>query len=161
MQFLRYILKMRRKVCAFGLILLYENILYIPRQLSRQSARLLTALSQVRVLLGEFTAQFQKIVRLLGQAVKTSPFHGGNTGSIPVGVILAPQPSGKAEVCNTFITSSNLVGALFPFMNIAGWSSLVARRAHNPKVVGSNPAPATLEASGTTKVVSGAFSFYL
>ncbi|CAO1611888.1 protein of unknown function [Brochothrix thermosphacta] len=25
---------------------------------------------------------------------------------------------------------------------IAGWSSLVARRAHNPKVVGSNPAPA-------------------
>ena len=35
---------------------------------------------------------------------------------------------------------------------IAGWSSLVARRAHNPKVVGSNPAPAiasvnTIEAS--------------
>ncbi len=27
----------------------------------------------------------------------------------------------------------------------AGWSSLVARRAHNPKVVGSNPAPATIE----------------
>jgi hypothetical protein len=28
------------------------------------------------------------------------------------------------------------------FLIIAGWSSLVARRAHNPKVVGSNPAPA-------------------
>ena len=28
---------------------------------------------------------------------------------------------------------------------IAGWSSLVARRAHNPKVGGSNPSPATLE----------------
>ena len=27
---------------------------------------------------------------------------------------------------------------------IAGWSSLVARRAHNPEVVGSNPAPATM-----------------
>ena len=26
---------------------------------------------------------------------------------------------------------------------IAGWSSSVARRAHNPKVAGSNPAPAT------------------
>ena len=26
---------------------------------------------------------------------------------------------------------------------IAGWSSQVARRAHNPEVVGSNPAPAT------------------
>ena len=28
-----------------------------------------------------------KEIRLRGQAVKTSPFHGGNTGSIPVGVI--------------------------------------------------------------------------
>ena len=26
----------------------------------------------------------------------------------------------------------------------AGWSSLAARRAHNPKVAGSNPAPATI-----------------
>ena len=29
-----------------------------------------------------------KRIRLRGQAVKTSPFHGGNTGSIPVGVIV-------------------------------------------------------------------------
>src|SRR5579862_5017608 len=28
----------------------------------------------------------------------------------------------------------------------AGWSSLVARRAHNPEVVGSNPTPATMGA---------------
>gem|GEM_PF-6709583 len=28
--------------------------------------------------------------------------------------------------------------------SIAGWSSLVARRAHNPKVRGSNPLPATI-----------------
>ena len=28
----------------------------------------------------------RKAIRLRGQAVKTSPFHGGNTGSIPVGV---------------------------------------------------------------------------
>ena len=27
----------------------------------------------------------------------------------------------------------------------AGWSSLEARRAHNPKVIGSNPIPATLK----------------
>ena len=27
----------------------------------------------------------------------------------------------------------------------AGWSSLAARRAHNPKVVGSNPTPATIK----------------
>ena len=29
---------------------------------------------------------------------------------------------------------------------IAGWSSLVARRAHNPEVGGSNPSPATKKA---------------
>ena len=29
-------------------------------------------------------------------------------------------------------------------LHIAGWSSLAARRAHNPKVVGSNPTPATI-----------------
>ena len=31
----------------------------------------------------------------------------------------------------------------FCFFNIAGWSSLEARRAHNPEVTGSNPVPAT------------------
>ena len=31
------------------------------------------------------------------------------------------------------------------FSYIAGWSSLVARRAHNPKVGGSNPPPATIK----------------
>ena len=30
----------------------------------------------------------------------------------------------------------------------AGWSSLAARRAHNPKVAGSNPAPATNQING-------------
>ena len=29
------------------------------------------------------------------------------------------------------------------WQSVAGWSSLVARRAHNPKVIGSNPVPAT------------------
>ena len=38
---------------------------------------------------------------------------------------------------------------------IAGWSSLAARRAHNPKVVGSNPAPAT---SAVIKLDSYIFS---
>ena len=30
-----------------------------------------------------------------------------------------------------------------PSLPVAGWSSLAARRAHNPKVIGSNPIPAT------------------
>ena len=43
-------------------------------------------LKSVSQLLADFN--FEKInIRLRGQAVKTSPFHGGNTGSIPVGVI--------------------------------------------------------------------------
>ena len=36
-----------------------------------------------------------------------------------------------------------IIGVVFATFSDAGWSSLVARRAHNPKVVGSNPAPAT------------------
>ena len=35
---------------------------------------------------------------------------------------------------------------------IAGWSSPVARQAHNLKVVGSNPAPATKKKKASRKV---------
>ena len=48
-------------------------------------------------------------------------------------------------ICNQqVIGSSPIIGLtlLKRNFNIAGWSSLEARRAHNPKVVGSNPAPA-------------------
>ena len=57
---------------------------------------------------------------------------------------------------------------------IAGWSSLVARWAHNPKVAGSNPVPATKllgdvaqlaerliciqEVAGSTPVISTTYS---
>ena len=41
----------------------------------------------------------------------------------------------------------------------AGWSSLVARRAHNPKVVGSNPAPATNKNTGQPTKVVDLFAF--
>ena len=39
----------------------------------------------------------------------------------------------------------------------AGWSSLAARRAHNPKVVGSNPTPATNNGMTTTPLLRGLF----
>ena len=32
---------------------------------------------------------------------------------------------------------------IYNYLVNAGWSSLVARWAHNPKVIGSNPIPAT------------------
>ena len=37
---------------------------------------------------------------------------------------------------------------------IAGWSSLVARRAHNPEVVGSNPSSATNWSRGVAVITS-------
>ncbi len=57
-------------------------------------------------------------------------------------------PSGqRGQTVNLLATLSKVRILPHPLnkriMIIAGWSSLEARRAHNPKVVGSNPAPAT------------------
>ena len=51
-------------------------------------------------------------IRLRGQAVKTSPFHGGNTGSIPVGVINADVAQlAEQLICNQqVIGSSPIIG---------------------------------------------------
>ena len=43
----------------------------------------------------------------------------------------------KVDNCDLFVYNDKVL------KNIAGWSSPVARRAHNPKVGGSNPPPAT------------------
>ena len=49
----------------------------------------------------------------------------------------------RGQTVNLLALPSKVRILLRPFYNnIAGWSSLEARRAHNPKVVGSNPAPA-------------------
>jgi hypothetical protein len=40
----------------------------------------------------------------------------------------------------------------------AGWSSQVARRAHNPKVTGSNPVPATNDFKDLHRFGVGPFS---
>jgi alkyl-hydroperoxide reductase/thiol specific antioxidant family protein len=47
-----------------------------------------------------------------------------------------PRSSGR------FAVDEHPAGAILDIRD-AGWSSQVARRAHNPKVAGSNPAPAT------------------
>ncbi len=44
---------------------------------------------------------------------------------------------------NDLKVANNKMCSKMCHLNDAGWSSLAARRAHNPKVVGSNPAPAT------------------
>ena len=101
---------------------------------------------------------FSVIFRPVGQVVKTLPFHGSNMGSNPVRVIFPflilytfilwriTQVRLKGTVLKTVRWVKPRVGSnpTSSFFIIAGWSSLVARRAHNPKVVGSNPSPAIL-----------------
>ena len=59
---------------------------------------------------------------LHGQAVKTSPFHGGNTGSIPVGVINADVAQlAEQLICNQqVIGSSPIIGLVLTGLNDFG-----------------------------------------
>src|SRR5699024_2962277 len=91
----------------------------------------------------------------VGQAVKTPPFHGGITGSSPVrvtnifiNIVIYEISEDYLSWESTCLTSKgSQVRTLHPppltLNYIAGWSSLVARWAHNPKVASSNLAPAT------------------
>src|SRR3990167_4116284 len=66
-------------------------------------------------------------------------------------------PAEQAKFLN--IHTYSLTWAAFEFiMRLAGWSSLAARRAHNPKVVGSNPTPATRQ-EGLQAIACEPFAF--
>ena len=91
---------------------------------------------------------------ILAQLGEHLPYKQRVTGSSPVGPILQrflqADVAQLAEqlICNQqVIGSSPIIGYLLHkmicFDNVAGWSSLEARRAHNPEVGGSNPSPAT------------------
>ena len=60
-----------------------------------------------------------------------------NLLSVTSVVRIHPHPFNNPTYGLFYILSA-MIGAL----DAAGWSSLEARRAHNPKVVGSNPTPA-------------------
>ena len=59
----------------------------------------------------------QQKLRLRGQAVKTSPFHGGNTGSIPVGVtwfkpiVYTQQYADVAQLAEQLICNQQVIGS--------------------------------------------------
>ena len=55
---------------------------------------------------------------------------------------IGTHPENRANV-SFFLTNKPLFYRITNSYRTAGWSSLVARRAHNPKVGGSNPSPAT------------------
>jgi hypothetical protein len=62
---------------------------------------------------------------------------------IPYGSPRALSSAGRAPALQAGGRRFDPVSAHHSYKNIAGWSSTVARRAHNPKVAGSNPVPAT------------------
>lgn len=60
------------------------------------------------------------------------------------------QPRGRDTRLDKSPYPTKVVGAVFKTAD-AGWSSSVARWAHNPEVQGSNPCPATSAAASTRK----------
>ena len=80
------------------------------------------------------------------QVIGSSPIIGlQDSGSSELNNFMDGFPSGqRGQTVNLLQIASVVRIHLHPFkLNIAGWSSLEARRAHNPKVIGSNPIPAT------------------
>ena len=58
----------------------------------------------------------------------------------------APAIAGQERISRKLLTNCpgwRIIRLHLRCNNIAGWSSSVARRAHNPKAAGSNPVPAT------------------
>ena len=74
----------------------------------------------------------------VGVRVRSSAYFGPSAG------VAKLADAQDLKSCGTYLSYRFDSGLRHHFftLNIAGWSSLVARRAHNPKVVGSNPAPA-------------------
>ena len=60
---------------------------------------------------GVFLSTLINNIWLRGQAVKTSPFHGGNTGSIPVGVISVITYADVAQLAEQLICNQQVIGS--------------------------------------------------
>ena len=112
---------------------------YLSTVAQWQSYRLLTDRSQVRILPVE--------PWLLGQAVKTPPFHGGNTGSSPVGVTIMENQLSWESICLTSRGSAVRTRHSPPF--IAGLAQLVEQLTCNQQVGGSSPLAGTISWRGS------------
>ena len=67
---------------------------------------------------------FTVITWLRGQAVKTSPFHGGNTGSIPVGVISVIAYADVAQLAEQLICNQQVIGSS-PIIGFLSYYNLI------------------------------------
>lgn len=82
----------------------------------------------------------------VGQVVKTLPFHGSNMGSIPIRCIFAQI---RANVQNRNLTlkvqedgatcTVTIINMKYMIFYLCAVVAVVARKAHNLEVVGSNP----------------------
>src|SRR5437773_11413019 len=91
----------------------------------------------------------------LARGVLLAPF-GSSTYDARRG-ILAACIFGRGRTAGRYQKALYRSG-VFAEYHGAGWSSLVARRAHNPKVRGSNPLPATNESQGVRECSLTPFS---
>ena len=68
-------------------------------------------------------------------------FYNKELDEARVAQLVEHQPSKLRVAGSNPVSRSRYLLLFIPL--VAGWSSQVARRAHNPKVEGSNPSPAT------------------
>ena len=88
----------------------------------------------------------QNFSSTVGQVVKALPFHGGNMGSIPIRCIFARI---RANVQNRNLTlnvqvdgatwTATIINIKSIIFYLCAVVAVVARKAHNLEVVGSNP----------------------
>src|SRR6266702_7623310 len=108
--------------------------------------RVLTAIKSEKIARGPFQSR--------SALVHTPRTQGHLPGSLlrkpPDGIDRRPQALAKFVSASVFLQGAQWF--------IAGWSSPVARQAHNLKVIGSNPIPATKHQALENMTFSGAFA---
>ena len=77
--------------------------------------------------------------RLLGQAVKTPPFHGGNRGSIPLGVTNIMWAHSSAGRASALQAEGHRFEPCCAHHIMAQWLSWLECRPVTPEVEGSSP----------------------
>ena len=99
----------------------------------------------------------------LGQTVKTPPFHGGNRGSIPLGVTIL-EIGGRRPGCRSFLKQVRLTGTLsvrsiagiFRHIKYGRIAQLGERLPYKQGAIGSSPiAPTILEVRNQTPECRG------
>ena len=93
--------------------------------------------------------------RLAGRGALSRRLHLGAKGRDLLWSWASASWVERRKLRGTRVVRAEAASGTYSLQLAAGWSSLVARRAHNPKVVGSNPTPATKKALVTAPAGPG------